>query len=362
MVVPSVPASVSSWTWAAYEAAEEAKREARRQETLRQAAEAMDRADKRRKKKKKRKEKKLPRVRFSHNLSRRRHRQWVAPNWFFGRPELPGIMVGMDVKESLCFAGYATPRVAFPSGVVRPRMLCIMASMDQKVSVFYGSGILLAGIAGNALRVVFPTVVVRSRCSASGSVWTIRTGIVNEGMAALVFECGSGLLWAGFAGYDASHAEFPLVVGRTGDARHFGRYEPEGPLRVCWLFTRPLCATTGAKAWGAENCGISAVAVFQVVDTPFVTQRCIPMVLVTMEIPQLRLDMVVDGPLLQVVHFPVVTPSLIPMVQTVCRTTETLQLLHTVFNALLCRACWSSTSRSWCRGLFPWSCLSGRPV
>ena len=59
------------------------------------------------------------------------------------------------------------------------------------------------------------------------------------------------------------------------------------------------------------------------------------MVLVTMEIPQLRLDTVVDGPFLQVVQFPVVTPRLIPMVQTVCRTTEILQLLQTMFNALV---------------------------
>ena len=36
------------------------------------------------------------------------------------------------------------------------------------------------------------------------------------------------------------------------------------------------------------------------------------MVLVTMEIPQLRLDMVVDGPLVAVVQFPVVTPRLDP--------------------------------------------------
>ena len=284
--------SVSSWTRAAYEAADEARREARRQETLRLAADALDHADKLTKRRKKRKKKKLPRGRFSRGLACRRHRQWVAPSWFFGRPELPGIMVGMDVKDSLCYAGYATPRVTFPSVFVRPRMLCIMAGMDQKVSVFYGSGICMAGIAGNVLRVVFPTVDVRPRCSASGSVWTRRTGMLIEGVAALVFECGSGLLWAGFAGYDASHAEFPLVVGRT---RMLGilvsmdqkdRYAFSGcshahcvQRQVPWL-------------WGAENCGISAVAVFQVVDTPFVTQRCIPMVLVTMEIPQLRLDMV----------------------------------------------------------------------
>ena len=59
---PSVPASVSSWTRAAYEAAEVANREARSQEPLRQAAEAIDRADKSRKKKKKRRKKKLPKT------------------------------------------------------------------------------------------------------------------------------------------------------------------------------------------------------------------------------------------------------------------------------------------------------------
>ena len=170
-----------------------------------------------------------------------------------------------------------------------------------------------------------------------------------------------GLLWAGFAGYDASYAEFPFVVGMTrmlgilvsmdqkdryafSGCSHAHCVQPQVP----WL-------------WGAEDCGISAVAVhpgrrhFLRDAEAYFHGPC------DMETPQLRLDTVVAGPLLQVVQFPVVAQRQFPMVQTVCRTTETLQLLHTVFNALLCRACWSSTSRSWCRGLFPWSCLSGRP-
>ena len=42
--------------------------------------------------------------------------------------------------------------------------------------------------------------------------------------------------------------------------------------------------------------------VVQVVYIPFVTQRLIPMVLVTMEIPQLLVDKVVDALVMQVVQ------------------------------------------------------------
>ena len=46
----------------------------------------------------------------------------------------PGLRVGMDVKDSLvCCVGDASC-VMFPSVVARPRMLCIMAGMDQKDS------------------------------------------------------------------------------------------------------------------------------------------------------------------------------------------------------------------------------------
>ena len=39
------------------------------------------------------------------------------------------------------FTGDDAPRVMFLSGVAKPRMLCILAGMDQKDSlVFYGSG------------------------------------------------------------------------------------------------------------------------------------------------------------------------------------------------------------------------------
>ena len=89
--------------------------------------------------KKKRKKKKLPRGRFSRGRARRRW-QWRASDWSFWfravflsivGPELPGLMVGMD---SCGFAGYDAPRVLFPSGVARARILCILPVIDQKDS------------------------------------------------------------------------------------------------------------------------------------------------------------------------------------------------------------------------------------
>ena len=110
---------------------------------------------------KKRKKKKLPKAssRSSCGRARRRQRQWhsrfagfpgdvllraVFPSvvvW----PEMLGIMAVMNQKDSttlvvnhgsgMCrvgFTGYDAPRVIFPSGVAKPRMLCILAGMDQK--------------------------------------------------------------------------------------------------------------------------------------------------------------------------------------------------------------------------------------
>ena len=70
-----------------------------------------------------------------------------------------------------------------------------------------------------------------------------------------------------------------------------------------------------------------------VVDISNVLQRLIPMVLRTIEIPQLRLDTVVDAPFMQVVQvIPVVAQMQIPMVQAVLRTMDFLQLLDTVID------------------------------
>ena len=109
----------------------------------------------------------------------------------------------------------------------------------------------------------------------------------------------------------------------------------------------------------------------KVVDTPFVTQRLIPVVLVTKEIPQWGVDKVVDEPLCRTSRFP-------------CRGAEAdshgpdfvgpqrfLQLLHKVIDVPVCRSCRSFTSLLMRRGGFPWSvarhgvrcpCCTGRAV
>ena len=159
-----MPASVSSWTGAVYQAAEVAKREAKRQETLRLAAEALDRSDKRRKKK-------LPKTsssRSSCGRARRRQWQWFVPRWlrwfspsraasrsFNGKLMLSSIMGAMDEKDiyavaapvvdsggGMCNAGIAgcgSPRGMFPSVVVRPQMVYVMAGMTRR-TVFCGHG------------------------------------------------------------------------------------------------------------------------------------------------------------------------------------------------------------------------------
>ena len=70
------------------------------------------------------------------------------------------------------------PRVVFPSGVARPRMLCIMADMDQKDStlralvVNQGSGKCKVGFAGDSPpRAVFLTLSSGTRCAASRPAW-----------------------------------------------------------------------------------------------------------------------------------------------------------------------------------------------
>ena len=66
------------------------------------------------------------------------------------------------------------------------------------------------------------------------------------------------------------------------------------------------------------------------------------MVLVTMEIPQLRVDTVVDGPFCAVVQFPVVSPRLVPMVQTVLR-----KIARGHGGRCACHACRAGSSPSW---------------
>ena len=67
----------------------------------------------------------------------------------------------------------------FPSGVAKPRMLCILAGMDQK-------------------------------------------------------HCCSGMYKAGMDGYIALHAVFFFPGRQAQDARHLGRYGPGGQFTLLW--------------------------------------------------------------------------------------------------------------------------------
>ena len=154
---------------------------------------ASARKKKERRKRKKRRKRRLPRT-SSFSSPRRRLRQWHMQGWFCwflsyavspsfgGRPKLPSFMDGMDKMDSfiarrrswqwqaglagivpravslslssgprcpaswpvwirstvmsvlVLFAGECAPRAVFSFPVVRPKMRCIMAAMDQKFS------------------------------------------------------------------------------------------------------------------------------------------------------------------------------------------------------------------------------------
>ena len=103
-----------------------------------------------RRRRKKRRKKRTPRTSSHSSLGRaRRQKMEVACSWlvcwfrcfprcvvslsFVGRPELPGIMVGIDVQDSFMFcAGCDAPLAVFPLVVARLEMLGIMAGMNQK--------------------------------------------------------------------------------------------------------------------------------------------------------------------------------------------------------------------------------------
>ena len=148
----------------------------------------------------------------------------------------------------LVFPGDVTQRALFPSVAVRPGMLGIMAAMYQKDSgalfVDAGSDMCKARLAGFTPRYVFPLVVGRP---AGTSVWTRRT----------IMQL------TGFTGDDTSCAVFSSFSSGP-DARHHGRYEPEGLLQLgaeadshglrCssrpWRF--PSCSDTGRSSFRRE--------------------------------------------------------------------------------------------------------------
>ena len=152
-----------------------------------------------RRKRKKRKKKKLPRG-FFCSLARRRQRQWYV-----------------------CKAGFpgdVTLRAVLPSVVVRPEMLGIMASMNQKDNTtlvdYLGSLVLLVTM---HLALCFLLVSPSPGCSASWPVWTTR--IIAVACTRLVFMVNMllalcSLPWSAGPGCSSS---WPLWTRRTVASR-----------------------------------------------------------------------------------------------------------------------------------------------
>ena len=183
-----------------------------------------------RKRKKRKKKKKLPKAssRSSCRRARRRQRQWHSrfaglPGDVLHRavfpsvvvwPEMLGIMAVLNQKDSttlvvnhgsgMCrvgFTGHDAPRVTFPSGVARPKMPSIMAGMDKKDRC---SGIYKTGIDGdNAPCAVFSSLVGRPKM----------LGILAG--TDLKDSC-SGIFQAVFSGVSAPRAVLPEAYRKIG--------------------------------------------------------------------------------------------------------------------------------------------------
>ena len=130
----------------------------------------------------------------------------------------------------------------FPSGVVRPKMLRIMAGMVQKDSCSGMARLVL--LATVAPRAVFPPLSSGPRCSASWPVWTRRLGL-------LVFD-------------DVPRAVL-LLLSQAQDARLHGRHGPDGQFggsQVQFLdkvFYMPVVVVMSRQC--STLFGVSAVAV-----------------------------------------------------------------------------------------------------
>ena len=138
---------------------------------------------------------------------------------------------------------------------------------SSSAAVAYAGLVLLV-----APRPVFPVVVDRPEMLGIMAVMDQKDCIALS-------VSGSGMCKARVAGI--LHLTLCSSLGcQAHDVPHRGRYEPEGQLRGEILADGSDCRKT----------------VIKVVDISFVLQRLIPMVLATSEIPQLRVDKVVDAP------------------------------------------------------------------
>ena len=176
-------------------------------------------------------------------------------------------MAALDVDNGsgVSLAGYAGPSC-------RTNLLGIMDGMDQNDSLLH-------------CWYFSPRCVPCCRFQARDARHHGRYG--PGGQYCAVF---SGMCKVGFTADSAPHAVF-LSFLSSGPHARLGPYGPDGQLRGEILADMvPMVPT-------AENCGFPQLQSIKVVDICFVVHTLVPMVLLTIEIPQLRMDTVVDTPL-----------------------------------------------------------------
>ena len=222
-----------------------------------------------RRKRKKRKKKKLPRG-SSRSLARRRQRQWYV-----------------------CKAGFPGDvilRAVLPSVVVRPEMLGIMASMNQKDNTtlvdYLGLLVLLVTM---HLALCFLLVSPSPGCSASWPVWTRR--IIAVACTRLVFMVNMllafcSLPWSAGPGCSSS---WPLWTRRTVASRSTCFRKQRNAWTSCYMLCVSLRMRLGRishifsmKVTRGDSTGAfvgRGSVIFKVVDILVFTQMLIPMVL-----------------------------------------------------------------------------------
>ena len=190
-------------------------------------------------KRKKRRKRRLPRS-SSLFSPRRRLRQWHLQSWFS--------------RFRAGFTGDDVPRVMFPSGVARPKMLRIMAGMVQKDSC--------SGMARLVLLVTVHLVLCFLPSLQARDAW--HHGRYGPGG---LFRHVQGLVcWY----LTMSFALCSSWLSQAQDARLHGRHGPQDSLEVhrCSSWTRfstcPLCAMYGVmvqtvqySVWRFRSCSSS---------------------------------------------------------------------------------------------------------
>ena len=148
-----------------------------------------------------------------------------------------------------CWFYWCAVRAVFPSFIVRSRCAAswpvwTRTTVMAALAVSNGSGMFSDGFVGYAPRAVFSFLAAGPRCSASWPVWTRMT--VSRSSSIPEVACARLVLLVfthrdvlpsvvGILGCYGPRFMFPFCCRQAQDARHHGQYGSEGQLRVCSL-------------------------------------------------------------------------------------------------------------------------------